>query len=221
VRWLGRPIKQKMPVFGEEPALTIKLPSAWWAPVSATAVIERLKLHGVAFETLTAPKTLYVDMVRLVDPKIGKADEARLPLAAGFVHETRNETFPVGSMSVPSDQPLAILAAQVLEAESPDGALAWNFFPAILQRTEYMEAYVTAPMADAMLKAGSALKARIDAKLASDPTFAGDGEARLAWFYAQTPYFDERYLLYPIKREINGQTLSAPKLAAPFSHRNY
>jgi murein tripeptide amidase MpaA len=202
VRWLGRPVMQKMRVYGEEPELTIKLPRAWWVPASATDVIERLNLHGVVFETITAPKTLEVDMVRLVQPRLGRADEGRVPLSAGFSHERRTETFPPGSVRVPADQPLAILAAQLLEAESPDGVLAWNFFPAILQRTEYMEEYVIAPMADAMLARDPALKARFEAKLAADPAFAADGDARLAWFYAQTPYFDDRYLLYPVGREI-------------------
>ena len=203
VRFLGKPVTRPMPVYGEEPDLTVRLPGAWWVPASATSVIERLKLHGVAFETLTAPKTLSVDMARLVDPKLGKADEGRVPLSAGFKHERRTETFPIGSVRVPADQPLAVLAAHLLEAESPDGALAWNFLPGILQRTEYMEAYVTAPMADAMLKADPALQARFEAKLAGDPAFAADGAARLAWFYAQTPYFDDRYLLYPVAREVD------------------
>jgi hypothetical protein len=202
VRWLDRPVTVRMPVYGEEPDVTVKLPRAWWVPASATAVIDRLKLHGVEVETITAPKTVAVDMVRLVDPKLGTPDEGRVPLTAGFVHESRTETFPPGSVRVPADQPLGVLAAELLEAEAPDSALAWNFFPAILQRTEYMEPYVTAPMADAMLARDPALKARFEAKLAADPAFAADGDARLAWFYAQTPYFDERYLLYPIAREV-------------------
>ena len=202
VRWLDRPVTVKMPVFGEEPDVAVKLPRAWWVPASATSVIDRLKLHGIAFETITAPKTLTVDMVRLVDPKLGPPDEGHVPLTAGFAHETRGETFPPGSVRVPADQPLGVLAAELLEAEAPDSMLAWNFFPAILQRTEYMEPYVTAPMADAMLKADPALKARFEAKLAADPAFAADGDARLAWIYAQTPYFDDRYLLYPIAREL-------------------
>lgn len=203
VRFLGTPVTKMMPVMGEEPELTIKLPRAWWVPASATTVIDRLKLHGVSFETITEPRTLAVDMVRLVNPQPARADEGRMPLRSSFAHEQRTETFATGSVRVPSDQPLAILAAQLLEAESPDGVLAWNFFPAILQRTEYMEAYVTAPMADAMLAADPALKAQFEEKLAADPAFAADGDARLAWFYAQTPYFDDRYLLYPIAREID------------------
>jgi hypothetical protein len=201
VRWLGRPVRQRMPVIGNEPELTVALPTAWWVPPTASGVIDRLRLHGIGFETINAPRTLEVDMVRLVDPKLGPANEGRVPLTAGFTHQRRTEIFPAGSVRVPSDQPLALLAAALLEAESPDSLLAWGAFPNILQRTEYIEGYVIAPMADAMLEADPELRRAFEAKLASDPKFASDPDARLAWFYERTPYYDDRYLLYPIGRE--------------------
>ncbi len=57
-------------------------------------------------------------------------------------------------------------------------------------------------MADRMLAADPRLRAEFDAKLKADPKFAGDPDARLAWFYQRTPYYDERYLLYPVGREL-------------------
>ena len=80
--------------------------------------------------------------------------------------------------------------------------LAWNFFPEILQRTEYIEGYAIAPLADRMLAENPALKAEFNAKLAADPKFAADPDARLGWFYERTPYYDERFLLYPVGREL-------------------
>ena len=85
----------------------------------------------------------------------------------------------------------------MLEPESRDSLLAWNFFPEILQRTEYIEGYAIAPLADRMLAENPALKAEFEAKLAADPKFAADPDARLGWFYERTPYYDERFLLYP------------------------
>jgi hypothetical protein len=38
-------------------------------------------------------------------------------------------------------------------------------------------------------------------KVESDPAFRGDPRARLQWFYRQTPFYDERALLYPVARE--------------------
>jgi murein tripeptide amidase MpaA len=203
VRWLGRPVTQHMPVFGQVPDKVVTLPAAWWVPATKPEIIALLRLHGIRFETIAQPRTVSVDMVRIVGPQLRPADEGHVPLKTeGFRHALRQETFPAGSVRVPSDQPLALLAAAMLEPESTDGVLAWNFFPEILQRTEYIEGYVIAPLAERMLAVNPALKAEFERKLASDPKFAADPNARLAWFYERTPYYDEHYLLYPVGREL-------------------
>lgn len=202
VRYLGKPVKETLKLYTQEPDATVAPPAAWWVPATKPEVIERLKLHGIAFETLSAPRTVTLDMVRLVQPKLGDAFEGHvLVSAASYAHAPRQETFPAGSVRVPFDQPLGMLAAVMLEPESPDSLLQWGFFPEILQRTEYIEAYAIAPLAEAMLARDPQLKAEFEAKLASDSAFAADPDARLGWFYERTPYYDERYLLYPIGRE--------------------
>lgn len=202
VRWLGHPVTQQMPVYGSTPDVTVRLPRAWWVPVTATSTIDRLKAHGIVMEPVKAPRTLTLDMVRLSDPKLLVANEGHVPLRASFTHGLREETMPAGSVRVPADQPLGLLAATLLEPESPDSLLQWGFFPEILQRTEYIEGYAIAPLADAMLARDPALKAEFGRKLAGDAGFADDPAARLAWFYARTPYYDGRYLLYPVGREV-------------------
>ena len=67
---------------------------------------------------------------------------------------------------------------------------------------EYIEAYAIAPLAERMLEADPELRAAFEARLAEDADFAADGDARLAWFYERTPFYDERYRLYPIGREV-------------------
>ena len=69
-------------------------------------------------------------------------------------------------------------------------------------RTEYIEGYAIAPLAERMLAASPALRKEFGAKLKADPKFAGDPDARLGWFYERTPYYDERFLLYPVGREL-------------------
>ncbi|MBP7136762.1 MAG: hypothetical protein KBA57_10405, partial [Sphingomonadaceae bacterium] len=58
------------------------------------------------------------------------------------------------------------------------------------------------PLADRMLENDPALAKEFKAKLAADPKFAADPAARLSWFYERTSYYDERYLLYPVGREV-------------------
>jgi murein tripeptide amidase MpaA len=203
VRYLGRPIIQRMPVLGQVPDEVVILPAAWWVPATKPDVIALLRLHGIEFETLAQPRTLSLDMVRLIEAETTAADEGHIPLkAAGFVHARRQESFPPGSVRVQSAQPLGLLAAAMLEPESTDSLLAWNFFPEILQRTEYIEGYAIAPLAERMLAADPTLKREFEAKLKADPKFAADPDARLGWFYQRTPYYDERFLLYPIGREL-------------------
>ena len=202
IRWLGRPVIQRMPVWTEVPDKIVTLPAAWWVPATKPEVIALLRLHQIQFETLRAPRTLTLDMVRLTGPEISPPDEGHIPLkAAGFVHAPRQESFPAGSVRVPSDQPLGLLAAAMLEPEGGDSLLAWNFFPEILQRTEYIEGYAIAPLAERMLAADPALRKAFDSKLRADPKFARDPDARLGWFYERTPYYDQRFLLYPVGRE--------------------
>jgi hypothetical protein len=104
---------------------------------------------------------------------------------------------PAGSIRVPTDQPFGDLAMILLEPQSEDSLFAWGFFNEVLQRVEYIEGYAMAPLADSMLQ-NDPLRAAFEAKLASDPAFAADPDARLAWFYARTPYADDRYQLYPV-----------------------
>ncbi len=203
VRWLGKPIQQRMDVYGYAPDVVTTLPKAWWVPASELEVIAKLKHHGVLMEAITEPQTLSLDRVQLVGPKLGTANEGRIPLTAeGFRHFEMRETFVPGSVRVTSDQPLRLLIAAMLEPEGPDSLLAWNFFPGMLQRTEYIESYVAAPMAEKMLASDPKLATEFEAKLKADPAFAQNPTARLQWFYARTPYYDARYLLYSVGREL-------------------
>ncbi|NTS64574.1 M14 family metallopeptidase [Sphingomonas sp. HHU CXW] len=202
VRYLARPQRLTLPIIGQKPVGFVTLPRAWWVPASATEVIDRLDLHGIRYERIGSPRTVALDMVRLSEPRLGPASEQRVMVSGTMRHERRQEAMPAGSVRVPYDQPKGLLAAALLEAEAEDSFLAWGFFPGMLQQSGAMERYASAPMADAMLARDPALRRAFEAKLAADPAFATDGAARLAWFIARTPYRDERYLLYPIGREL-------------------
>jgi len=98
---------------------------------------------------------------------------------------------------------LGTLAVVLLEPQAPDSLFQWGYFSEILQRTEYFEAYVMEPMAQAMLNQDPALRADFEAKLEADTEFAGDANARLRWFYEKTPYYDAEYRVYPVYRSLD------------------
>jgi hypothetical protein len=192
----------KIPVYGSEPGLQLSVPKAYWVPATKPDVIARLKAHGIAMEAIKKAQTVEVDMIRLTGFRASAPSEGRVPIVAnGLRHEARNETYPPGSVRISTDQPLGALAAYLLEPESDDSFFAWGFFSEILQRVEYMEPYAIAPMAERMLENDPALKAEFEKRLQEDPAFAASPLRRLQFFYERSPFYDDRYLLYPVGRE--------------------
>jgi hypothetical protein len=202
-RFTGKPGPTvRIPVYGSEPGLQLPVAKAYWVPSTKPEVISRLKVHGIAMETLKEAKTVEVDMVRLTGFKTNAPAEGRVSVTpSGLTHETRSATFQPGSVRVSTDQPLGALAAYLLEPESEDSFLALGFFNEILSRVEYMEPYAIAPMAERMLTDSPALKADFEKRLREDKDFAASPLRRLQYFYERSPFYDDRYLLYPVGRE--------------------
>jgi len=206
IRWLGEPDPElwRMPFYGSVPTLTLRRPEAYWVPSYRADIIERLRIHNVQMETLTEPRAVEVEMLTLPDATFAaRANEGHVQMTSGEpVVETRTWTFPAGSVRVPTDQPMGDVVVLMLEPQGVESLFAWGFFPEIFSRVEYIEAYAIAPLGEQMLASDPELRAEFEAKLASDPDFAADGDARLAWLYERTPFYDQRYRLYPIAREL-------------------
>ena len=200
VRWKGTPrVFSKLPVYQDRSTLKLTPPRAYWVPASKPEVIDRLKAHGVRFESIPSGRTLRVEMIRTLEPAPTPMPfEGHFMMRCKPVRETREEWFPPGSVRVPVDQPLGVLAVLMLEPEADDSLFSWGFFPEILQKTEYIEGYAAAPMGERMLQEDPTLKAQFESKVASDAAFKSDAGARLQWFYERSRFNDHRHLLYPV-----------------------
>jgi len=213
VRWLGAPKTYAgIPVHLDINGATLVRPKAFYVPVTKPELIERLRAHGIDLDELAEDTTVRVTLARLVGPKPSPMPfEGHHTLKTERLEwETRDELYPAGSVRVSTDQPLGDLAMMLLDPVSDESFLAWGFFPEILQRTEYIEGYVLAPLAEKMLADDPKLKAEFEAKLAAEPAFAKNPTARLQWFYRRSKFYDDRYLLYPVGLERDeGAPLSA------------
>ncbi len=203
LQWTGKPVTMTIPqMMGTKPGVVVERPRAWWIPVEWSEVIARLRMHGIEMETITEPREIEVEMYRLEDPVFADEPfEGHIRVSATPVIERRTERFPAGSVRIDAGQPLADLAALLLEPESPDSFLQWGFFHSIFSRTEYTESYVMEPLAARMMQ-DPETRAAYEEKLRTDEDFRSDPMARLNWFYERSPYFDERWKLYPVGREM-------------------
>lgn len=110
--------------------------------VGMLTVIEKLQAHGIAIEELTAPMETEVES--FVIDSVNKAarvfqGHAEVKLKGRAQKETVN--FPAGSILVRTNQPLGSLIFYLLEAESDDGFVRWNFLDAYLEKGKIYPIY--------------------------------------------------------------------------------
>ena len=140
VRRTGRFVTQVMPVYDRfEPSLTIRHPDAYLLPKDST-IVALLRLHGLTVAPFSSPSTTGRTSVFTVDSII----------TAPRAFQGHRETRVSGRWSTPaaSDIPVANangyvivsaagrfgpLAAYLLEPESDDGLVDWNFYDAALK----------------------------------------------------------------------------------------
>lgn len=111
------------------PTVNVKFPFAYILTTSDQEIIGLLKVHGLKVEKLSEP--LRIDVQRFVISEL--KGESRLnqghysnTIKGKFVKETID--FPAGTIIVKTAQPLANVAAYLLEPQSNDGMMTWNFF---------------------------------------------------------------------------------------------
>ena len=184
------------------PDKVVKLPEAYLIPVEWTEVIDRLKWHGVHFEVLKQSTEFEVEQYVFNDISWQQRPYEGRHRVSNFSMEQRiqKQTYPAGSVKVPTDQPLIRLIAHMLEPEGDGSLLEWGFFDPIFEQKEYAETYVMEPLARRMLDSIPGLRETYEAKKLADPEFARNSWAQLNWFYRQTPWWDEKYMVYPIGR---------------------
>lgn len=206
ILYTGQPVSLTVP-YQEmtKPVSRAARPDAYLIPPAYTDIIDRLALHGIAFDRLETPQTRDVERYRIVEPELATTTfEGRVRVEADFALETVRMDFPAGTVRVPTDQTLGTLAMILLEPAGPDSFFKWGFLHEVLQGTEYIEAYIMEPTARRMLETDPELREEFERRLSADKAFAANPAARLRFFYERTPYADERYLVYPIAREVAG-----------------
>lgn len=135
-RRTGQYAAVRMPLFVRfTPTLERVPPSAYAIPAGDTAVVRLLTLHGLEVQKLSSDWTGNVES--FVIDSIGSAarafqghHEARLSGTWTRLHRT----IPAGSFIVRPAQPRGLLSVYLLEPESDDGLVDWNFFDSELAR---------------------------------------------------------------------------------------
>jgi hypothetical protein len=125
-----RKIKVTVPYLAEYyPSECTKFPYAYLLKISDPVYIDFLCLHGIQIEKLASDQEIEAEAFR-IDAIIParRLNQGHYTNTVKGIWQKEKLTFPAGSWVVRTAQPLANLAAYLLEPQSDDGMAVWNLF---------------------------------------------------------------------------------------------
>ncbi|MBK0010793.1 M14 family metallopeptidase [Stenotrophomonas sp. S41] len=186
--WTGQSEVQRLPVFGTRVTESAPLPIAWLIPPGNQNIVDLLHTHHIITEPVPGDRTTRVELVRMANGL----------QRTGFNRSQAIVQLPAGTLRVPTDQPLRLLAAALLEPSSQDSILAMGWYDRALPAESPLPRHLLAPLADEMMKSNADLRAEFEVTLASNPAFAADPQARLRWWEVRSAYGERTFWTYPV-----------------------
>jgi len=187
-----------------------QIPLGYLIPVAWKNLADVLALHGVEMSRLNKPVTEEFETYRFTNPKFAATSfEGRVMLDFDARLVKERITIPAGSFWVPAGQRRARLISSMLEPAAPDSLAKWGFLNPVFEgggggggrgARGGLGEYLSEPIARRMMADSPELRRQFDQKLASDPQFAADAQARLRWWFEQSKYEPGDNGRYPVVR---------------------
>jgi hypothetical protein len=191
--------------------LVVTPPAGYVVPQEWRGVRDLLAVHGIRYRVFRTAWRDTVERARVLAWwSRSKPYEGHFPITVTRAENVRRfQAFRPGDLWIPLDQPAALVAVQLFEAQSPDGLTYWNAFDAWLEPKEYAEDYIMAPIAERMMADDPALAKAFRARVAADTAFARDPAARKDFFYRRSKWGDPEADLLPVARALRRPPESA------------
>jgi len=110
------------------PAKSVRFPFAYLVTIEDPAVIDLLKTHGIRIEKLSVGAKIDVQRFEITELKgSSKLNQGHYTNTIDGKYVSGPIDFPEGTLLIRTAQPLGNLAAYLLEPQSNDGLLFWNF----------------------------------------------------------------------------------------------
>jgi dipeptidyl-peptidase-4 len=122
------------------PTVSVRRPYAYILAPGMDDIVDKLRQHGIEvrpFEGEARVEAYTITNIQRSEREYQKHHAVSLDVEA---HDAI-ETFPDGSVMVPTAQPLGTLAVYLLEPRSADGLVRWNFFDDHIAPGEVLPAY--------------------------------------------------------------------------------
>jgi hypothetical protein len=123
---------------GAKATLSVRRPYAYLIPASLGALVANLRRHGVVMEELRQAAELPVEVYRVDGITRTRTFQKHQPVVVQATARKETRRVEAGTIVVRTAQPLGSLAVHLLEPQSADGLVTWNFLDAVLkERGDY------------------------------------------------------------------------------------
>lgn len=111
------------------PTKSILFPFGYALTIRDKDILDKLSTHGIYFTQLEDSATLLVEGFSISELKPAeRLNQGHYTNKVQGEYKAEKKTFPPGTIYIPTAQPLGKLAAYLLEPQSDDSMLLWNFF---------------------------------------------------------------------------------------------
>lgn len=111
------------------PTKSVRFPFAYLLTVPDPSILELLKMHGIRVEKLSAATRIEVQKFEIKDLKgAQRLNQGHYTNSIKGIYSEGPMDFPAGTYVIRTAQQLGNLAAYLLEPQSNDGLVFWNFF---------------------------------------------------------------------------------------------
>ena len=180
----------------------IKIPEYYIIPQGWTEVIDRLKLNGVDIISLDKDTVIEVTV-----DYIDECSSPSRPYNGHYFHdkvsthsEVQKIAYYAGDIMIPVRQKKIKYILEMLEPKAMDSFFRWNFFDSTLDQREYFSSYGFEENALKYLEEHPEFRKKFEAKRTSDPEFAQNHRAQLAYIYNNTEWAEKTFKRYPVAK---------------------
>ena len=175
-------------------------PLGFLVPVEWKEIADELALHGVVMERTTKPLDQEFETWRFSEIKSTNSGEAGTLMDYKLTPVKEKILMPAGSWYVPLKQQRARLIMALLHPAAPDALIRTGFANSIFQQMGRIGAnpYLSVPIATKVAEEHPEMLKEFNAKLAADPAFAADANARITWWVSRSNYQPSAVNRYPV-----------------------
>lgn len=184
------------------PTNMVTKPKAYIIPQGWHAVIDLLKLNGVAMYSLKKDTSIEVEGYKIADYQTYTK-----PFEKHYKHyNTKTTSFTKSIKFLKGDKIVFLNTAkdrfvvEMLEPTGDDSYFNWNFFDAILQQKEGYSNYRWNDVAEDWIEKNPTIKEQLQQKRNADSNFAKSADKQLDFVYKLSPWYEPIHLTYPVYR---------------------